>query len=61
MLPAIRHALSDHLLALKDRRRRDVLEFCADASLLSPPILTSATLAVIASHIVEICQEWRWL
>lgn len=61
MLPSVRYALANHLLTLKDRRRRDVLMFCATESLFTPPILSPATVSLIAAHIAEICQEWRWL
>ena len=61
MLPSVRYALANHLLTLKDRRRRDVLMFCATESLFTPPILSPATVSLLAAHIAEICQEWRWL
>jgi len=49
------------LLSLKNRQRQDILEFCATPDLLAPPLLSAATLGALAAHIVEICQEWRWL
>ena len=44
-----------------NRRREEVLEFIADEKLFAPPILSPDTLAAIARHIIEICQEWEWL
>ncbi len=61
-LRAIRHAMADQLWKnLADRTREDVLEFCTDEELFTPPILGADTLAAIARHIIEICQHWEWL
>ena len=60
-LRAIRHAMVDHLEDLVGKERKAALEFCADKRLFAPPILSPTTLAAIARHIIEICQEWQWL
>jgi hypothetical protein len=46
---------------LSTAKREDVLKFCAQEKLFAPPILGEATLAAIAGHVVEVCQEWRWM
>jgi hypothetical protein len=59
-LRSLRQFIIDHLwMNLTERKREDVLIFCADEKLFAPPILSSATLAAIARHIIEICQEWE--
>jgi len=62
LLRAIRLAMTDHLwnnLAHQDRAA--LLSFCADDELFARPVLSPDTLAAIAGHIIEICQEWEWL
>jgi hypothetical protein len=54
--------MADHLWNRLQHEKRDtVLQFCADQKLFAPPILSPATLAAIARHIIEICTEWEWL
>jgi hypothetical protein len=61
-LRSIRHAMADHLRKrLADQKREDTLSFCGYPELFSSPILAPATLAAVAYHIIEICQEWEWL
>src|SRR5262249_42528886 len=60
-LSSIRYTLFDLLLAGKDQHRQDVLAFCATKTLFTPPILSPTTLSAITAHIIEICQEWRWV
>jgi hypothetical protein len=57
----IRDTLISHLRTLEDRQRGDVLAFCAKTTLFTVPILSAKTLDAIAEHIIEICEEWRWL
>jgi hypothetical protein len=60
-IPHIRRALVDHFHRnLSQQRRSDLLGFCADKDLFRPPILSPATLAAIADHIIDICR-WEWL
>ena len=57
-----RQAIADHLLKnLSIAEREEVLGFCADQKLFAPPLLDQDTLAAIAGHIVEVCQEWQWM
>jgi hypothetical protein len=57
----IRAALAEHVWAIKDQSRSEVLNFCADTTLFIEPILSAVTLGEIAAHIIEICQGWLWL
>jgi predicted nicotinamide N-methyase len=62
LLRSARQAAADHLLKnLSTAKREEVLRFCAGERLFAPPLLDQATLAAIAQHIVEVCQEWRWM
>jgi hypothetical protein len=61
VLRSARQALADHLLTLSAANRARVLGFCADEKLFAPPLLDQDTLAAIAGHIVEVCQEWQWM
>jgi hypothetical protein len=61
-LRATRQAVADHLrTSLAKKERKEMLRFCADSTFFAPPILSPTTLAAIAGHIIEICQEWEWL
>jgi hypothetical protein len=54
--------MTDHLLKnLSGAERGEVLKFCADEKFFAPPLFDEDTLAAIAGHIVEVCQEWRWM
>jgi hypothetical protein len=58
----VRQAMADHLLKnLPTTKREEMLRFCAEEKLFTPPIFDQDTLAAIAGHIVEVCQEWRWM
>lgn len=61
LLKSIRQVLVNHLLAIKYQDRLAILAFCASEHLFTPPILSPTTLGAIGAHIIEICQEWRWL
>ena len=62
VLRSARQAVADHLLKnLFDARCEEVLRFCADENLSAPPILNQDTLGAIASYIIEVCEEWRWM
>jgi ABC-type glutathione transport system ATPase component len=57
-----RQAIARHLLKnLSNAKREAVLRFCAQEELFAPPLLDQDTLAASAAHIVEGCQEWRWM
>ena len=57
-----RQTIADHLLKnLATSRRERVLQFCANRDLFAPPFFDQDTLAAIAGHIVEVCEEWRWM
>jgi hypothetical protein len=60
-LQLIQASLTEHLYAIKQQPRSEVLHFCADTVLFTEPILNTATLGAIAEHIIEICQERRWI
>jgi WD40 repeat protein len=56
-----RQAIADHLLkSLPATGREEVLGFCAEEKLSAPPVLDSDTLAAIARHTIEICNQWQW-
>jgi hypothetical protein len=57
----VRGLMLDHVYRnLSQQSRSDLLSLCADKELFRPPILSPATLAAIAAHIIDICQ-WEWL
>jgi hypothetical protein len=60
-LRSVRQASANHLQTLFAAKRGEVLQFCAEEKLIAPPILDQDTLAAIAGHIVEVCEEWRWM
>jgi hypothetical protein len=54
--------IADHLLhSLSAATREAVLELLAEERLFAPPLLGQDTLAAIAGHIIEVCEEWRWM
>jgi hypothetical protein len=60
VLRSERQAIADHLLNnLSAAKREEVLQFCAGEKFFAPPFLDQDTLAAIAGHIAEVCQEWR--
>ena len=62
LLRGVRQVMADHLLKnLSAAERKKVLWFCTDQTLFAPPILDQDTLGAIAGHIVEVCEEWRWM
>ncbi|MFL7810151.1 MAG: hypothetical protein AB8I80_16050, partial [Anaerolineae bacterium] len=62
VLRAMRQAIADHLLKnLSVAKREDLLWFCSNGKLFSPPLLDQSTLVAMGGHIVEVCQEWRWM
>ena len=61
-LRQIRRLMADHLYDdLSSLSLGHVLGFCSTAILFAPTVLGRTTLAAIARHIIEICQEWEWL
>ena len=60
-LRSVRHVVAAHLKSLSDANREEVLQFCAEKRLFAPPFLDPDTLATIAGHIIEVCEEWRWM
>jgi len=62
LIRSIRQAVADYLWTASEGLERELIaQFCADRDLFTPPILSPDTLAAIAGHIIEICQEWEWL
>lgn len=62
LIASVRHAMIDSLwMKGETSRREDVLMYCTAETLFCPPVLPPETLAAIARHIIEICQEWEWL
>jgi hypothetical protein len=57
----VRATLLDFIERLLDKKRSTVLRLCAQEKLFAPPNLSREILAVIAQHIIEICQKWQWL
>jgi hypothetical protein len=62
VLCSVRQAIARHLLKnLSAAKREEVLRFCAEKKLFAPPLLDQTTLDAIVGHIIEVCQEWRWM
>jgi hypothetical protein len=62
VLRSARQAITEHLQRnLAASKREELLQFCAEEKLFAPPLLDQDTLAAIAGHIIEVCQEWRWM
>ena len=62
LLRRIRSCMAGHLWEdLPHQSRSEVLSFCADARLFTPPIVDQDILAAVARQIVEVCTEWQWM
>jgi len=60
-LKSIRIAILETLPYLKHWSRQEVLKkFCAQ-KILTSPLFSPEVLGTIASHIIEICEQWHWL
>jgi hypothetical protein len=46
---------------LSAAEREKLLLFYTEEKLFSPPLLDQDTLAAVAGHIAEVCEEWRWM
>ncbi len=61
LLRSIRQTMVDNSWSIQHLSRGDVLSRYFIKEVFAPPVFSSQTLGVIASHVIEICEEWRWL
>lgn len=57
----IRQSMVEFLWSFQHSSRREVFQHYCVKELFSPPLYSTEILTAIASHIVEICEEWSWL
>lgn len=61
LAPYVRTSIADALRSLSITTREEVLYFCGNQKLFSPPCFSTVTLTAVARNIIEICTEWVWL
>jgi len=61
MVRNIRRGIINILISFQERSREDLFRYFFRKELFAPSILSSETLAAIASQMIEICDEWCWL
>lgn len=61
LLKSIRQAMVVELAAIAHWPRKQMLQHYFIEEFFSPPVLSPETLGAIASHIIEICEQWYWL
>jgi len=61
LLQSIRQAMLDYSWSMQYASQKEVLDRYFVKEVLTPPIFSPQSLGIIASHIIEICGQWKWL
>jgi hypothetical protein len=55
--------IADHVQHLENQERQHLLHFLATEAFLGGDVVqnTAQIVSAVASHVIEICDEWKWM